>query len=86
MFLIQNSAHDYELIGNGVAYGYLPKVGNKGLLIIRKLYDGKWNFQFDINVRDWIGDSQVDFQTWDGKNYEWFHGCVDKNGKITQIG
>ena len=77
----------YEVLGNGVSYGYLPKVGQDGLLIIRKLYDGKWDFRFppevlailEINETYW-------FQTWDGNTYEWFHGLVDRKGHITQIG
>jgi hypothetical protein len=85
--MIKIHDYSYELIGNGVAYGYLPKPMEKGLLIIEKLYDGKWNFKFDSDVKNFIGpNGDISFQVWDGKDYKWFHGLVQANGKITQIG
>ena len=83
--MINFKGQEYEVLGDGVCYGYLPKIGSNGLMIIRKLYDGKWHFNFSPKVQGMISDSQW-FQTWDGKDWEWFHGSVDKNGKITQIG
>lgn len=73
--------NDYELLHDGVSYGYLPKVGSKGYLIHYNLYDGGWRFKTTLPAAGW-------FQTWgkDGNDYDWFHGCVDETGKITQIG
>lgn len=84
--MIKILGHDYDVIDNGVCYGYLPKIGDNGLLIINKLYDGKWRFALSGKVKNWMDNEPIWFQTWNGKDYEWFHGVMDATGKITQIG
>lgn len=86
--MVKIGEHEYEVLGNGVSYGYLPKVGSDGLLIIRKLYDGKWDFNFPKDIKDILRntDQTYWFQTWNGTELEWFHGCVNSEGHITQIG
>lgn len=89
--MVKIDNEEYQVIGKGVCYGVLPKVGERGLMILRKLYDGKWHFNFDDETKvvllDNFGkDGTVSFQTWHNAKFEWFHGVVDVNGKITQIG
>ena len=86
--MVKIGEHEYEVLGNGVSYGYLPKVGEDGLLIVRKLYNGKWDFNFDDTLRSLLADigHEFWFQTWDGTELEWFHGVMDNKGHITQIG
>lgn len=85
--MVMIAQNDYEVLGNGVCYGYLPKVGTTGLLIIRKLYDGKWDFNFPPDVLEVLSvNEEYDFQVWNGTELEWFHGVVNNKGHITQIG
>ena len=85
--MVKIDEYEYEVLGNGVCYGYLPKVDSEGLLIIRKLYNGKWDFLFPPDVLAILEvNNTYNFQVWDGTELEWFHGVVDNKGHITQIG
>lgn len=76
--------YKFDVISDGVCYGYLPKVGESGFLIIHKLYDGKWDFKLPSDLE--LDEGNHWFQTWDGRKLESFHGLINEKGHITQIG
>ena len=72
----------FEKIANGAYYGYLPKVGGKGLAIFSNRWIDGWHIKLPkLTPGDyWYQEINEKF------GWQWNHGIVNSRGEITQIG
>lgn len=74
-----------EKLGRGAYWGYLPKVGDPGIILRPRHVAGPW--KFDVRgIKLHAGDYWFQMKDAEG-NWQWSHGIVEvPSGKVKQFG